>query len=312
MLDFVNYIAEKLEPEFPGVAIDTLAYQYTRKPPKTLKPRSNVIVRLCSIECNFHEPLDHPSNAAFADDIRRWSERSQRLYVWDYTTDFGHYLLPHPNYFVLGPNLRFFQAHGVRGVFEQGAYQSPGCEFAEMRAWVLAQLLWNPRQNDRALIREFLAGYYGPSAAGPLERYLELMDRAAAGYSLGCFSGLKAPHLKFPVLAEAEKLWQQAEAAAAPDPEYVERVQQARLTVRYAWLSRWTDLQQEAAALGAEWPLPNSRHQVAEEWRKVAQGRPGKPWTRVPQLNESGLTIEKWLERFAKDPGTSAAGSPSP
>ena len=53
LLEFVNYIAEKIEPEFPNVAIDTLAYQYTRKPPKTITPRKNAIVRLCSIECNF-------------------------------------------------------------------------------------------------------------------------------------------------------------------------------------------------------------------------------------------------------------------
>src|SRR6185312_2018133 len=72
MLAFVNYIAEQIEPEFPNVAVDTFAYQYTRKPPKTIKPRHNVIVRLCSIECNFREPLDHVSNASFAEDIRGW------------------------------------------------------------------------------------------------------------------------------------------------------------------------------------------------------------------------------------------------
>ena len=60
MLAFANYVGEKIEPEFPQVAVDTLAYQYTRKPPKTLKPRANVIVRLCSIECNFREPHEHP------------------------------------------------------------------------------------------------------------------------------------------------------------------------------------------------------------------------------------------------------------
>ena len=153
MLAFVNYIAEKIEPEFPHVAVDTLAYQYTRKPTRTLRPRPNVIVRLCSIECNFREPLDHPSNAAFAADIRGWAERADRLYIWDYTTDFAHYVQPHPNWFTLGANLRFFQKHHVRGVFEQGAYQSHGSEMAELRAWVLAQLLWNPQQDDRALIR---------------------------------------------------------------------------------------------------------------------------------------------------------------
>ena len=158
MLSFVNYIAEKIEPEFPDVAVDTFAYQYTRHPPKTIHPRPNVIVRLCSIECNFREPLDDPSNAAFLADLTTWSKICRRLYVWDYVTDFGNYVLPHPNWFVLGPNIRLFRDYGVKGVFEEGAYAGPGEEMAELRAWVLAQLLWNPQQDDRALIKEFLRG----------------------------------------------------------------------------------------------------------------------------------------------------------
>ena len=103
LLAFVNYVAEKIEPEFPDVAVDTLAYQYTRRPPLTIKPRPNVIVRLCSIECNFREPLDSPANAAFGDDLRNWSKICNWLYIWDYTTDFAHYVQPHPNWFTLGP-----------------------------------------------------------------------------------------------------------------------------------------------------------------------------------------------------------------
>ena len=102
MLAFVNYIAEKIEPEFPHVAVDTFAYQYTRHPPKTIRPRPNVIVRLCSIECNFREPLNDPSNAAFLADLAAWSKICPRLYVWDYVTDFAHYVLPHPNWFTAG------------------------------------------------------------------------------------------------------------------------------------------------------------------------------------------------------------------
>src|ERR1022692_3798068 len=196
MIALVNYIAEKMEPEFPDVAVDTLAYQHTRKPPRTLRPRPNVIVRLCSIECNFREPLDQPSNAGFGDDIRGWAKLAGRLYVWDYVTDFGNYLKPHPNWFSLGPNLRFFQTNHVRGVFEEGAYQSHGSEMAELRAWVLAQLLYNPRQDDRALIREFLDGYYGP-AGKPVESYLELLHNASQGFNLTCYSPIDAPFLHF-------------------------------------------------------------------------------------------------------------------
>jgi hypothetical protein len=302
MLAFVNYVAEKIEPEFPHVAVDTLAYQYTRKPPKTIKPRPNVIVRLCSIECNFREPLDHPSNAAFADDIRGWSKLCQRLYIWDYTTDFAHYVQPHPNWYTLGPNLRFFQQHNVRGVFEQGAYQSHGSEMAELRAWVLAQLLSNPQQDDHALVQEFLEGYYGPEAAPQLRRYLDLMHDASKGHNLTCYSPSGAPHLGFNPLAEAEKLWQQAEAAAANRPDFLERIRLGHLAVRYVWLSRWTQLRKEADALGAPWPLPDSRQQVAEEWMAVAKGPTGKPWTHVTLLSEGGLTPEKWVARFSEKP----------
>jgi len=298
MLAFVNYIAEKIEPDFPHVAIDTLAYQYTRKPPKTIRPRANVIVRLCSIECNFREPLEHPSNAAFADDIRGWSKICQRLYIWDYTTDFAHYVQPHPNWFVLGPNLRFFQQHNVRGVFEQGAYQSHGSEMSELRAWVLAQLLWNPQQDDRALIDEFLEGYYGPDAAPHLRRYLALMHDASKGHNLTCYSPSDAPHLRFKPLAEAERVWQQAEAAAANNAEFLERIRLGHLPVGYVWLSRWTQLRKECDALAAKWPLPDSRKQVADEWMNVARGVPGKGWTKITLLNEGGLTPEKWATRF--------------
>ena len=53
LLRFVNAIADAVAKEHPNVRIDTLAYQYTRKPPNTLRPHKNVIIRLCSIECCF-------------------------------------------------------------------------------------------------------------------------------------------------------------------------------------------------------------------------------------------------------------------
>jgi hypothetical protein len=306
MLDLVNYVAAQIESEFPLVAVDTLAYQYTRKPPKTIKPRPNVIVRLCSIECNFREPLEHPSNASFADDIRGWANICDRLYIWDYTTDFAHYVQPHPNWFTLGANVRFFQQNHVRGLFEQGAYQSYGSEMCELRAWVLAQLLWDPRKDDRALINEFLDGYYGKAAAAPIRGYFDLMFQASTGYNLTCFSKTDTPFLKFQHLAPAERLWQQAEAAVAGDPLLLARVRLARLPLRYAWLTLWPQLRAQCREAGAEWPLPASRKAVADEWLAVANGVPGLDWTKVSLVNESGLKPEKWIERFAEDPAEPA------
>lgn len=301
MIAFVNYIAERIEPEFPRVAVDTFAYQYTRKPPRHIRPRHNVIVRLCSIECNFREPLDHPSNAAFLADLEGWAKICSRLYVWDYTTDFHNYVQPHPNWFTLGANVRLFHKYRVRGVFEQGAYQGFGGEMGELRAWLLAQLLWNPQQDDRALIREFLDGYYGPAGAF-IVRYLQRLHDASKDFYLPCYTRAGAPHLKATVLVEAERLWQQAEQAVAQDPELTARVRLGHLPVRFVFLRDWTRLRQECAREKLEWPLAESRRAVAEEFAAVARGLPAKPWSVVHPLNEHGLTVEQFLAKLAQTP----------
>ncbi|MCC6729124.1 MAG: DUF4838 domain-containing protein [Chthonomonadales bacterium] len=302
MLALVNYIAERIEPEFPHVAVDTLAYQYTRKAPRTIKPRPNVIVRLCSIECNFAAPLEDPSNRAFAQDIRDWSRLSDRLYIWDYTTNFAHYVLPHPNWFALGPNVRFFQEHGVKGLFEQGAYQSFGSEMSELRAWLLAQLLWDPHQDDRKLIDEFLDGYYGKASARYIRQYMALLAREAKGYYMTCYSSPGAPFLRFATLSKAERLWEQAEEAAGPRADLRWRVRQGRLPVWYTWLVRWSPLRRECLKAGAEWPVPSSRKALASTWLEVATGPGPEGWAPMTRVNEGGLTPQALVAGFAEDP----------
>ncbi len=272
LLHLVNHVAAEVGKQYPDVAIDTLAYQYTRRPPRHVKPLPNVIVRLCSIECDFAHPLSAPSNQKFADDIRGWSKICQRVYIWDYTTNFAHYIQPHPNLRVLGPNIRFFVDHGVRGIFEQGAYTSLGAEFAELKAWVLAKLLWNPRLDDQALVREFVHGYYG-AAAAPMSEYIQLIhDEAEAKNTyLTCFSSATAEFLNLTMLAKAEKLLDQAEAEAKDDPAVLQRVQVARLPLRYVWATRWYEFQDQAAREKLAWPGPTDYTQNCRTFLDVAK-----------------------------------------
>ena len=260
LLRFVNAVAADIEPEFPALAIDTLAYQYTRKPPLLARPRPSVIVRLCSIECSFSRPLDDPRNKAFFDDLDSWSKIAARLYVWDYTTNFSHYVQPHPNYSVLAPNIRLFVDRNVRGIFEQGAYQSWGSEMAELRAWVLAKLLWDPSLDEERLREDFLSGYYGP-AAGPMDDYLEGLEQALAktGDALGCYSPADAKFLSFDTLARSWKILGSARRKARRSAEYGRRVMRAGLPVAYTVLTRWDALRKEAQRAGKTWPWAGTR-----------------------------------------------------
>jgi hypothetical protein len=300
MLRFVNAVAADIEQEFPNVAISTLAYQYTRKPPALTKPRHNVIVQLCSIECSFCRPLADERNKAFSDDIVGWSKISNRLYIWDYTTNFRHYTMPHPNLRVLGPNVKFFADHHVKGIFEQGAYQSYGAEMAELRAWVLAKLLWDPRRDGEKLTNEFIEGYYDP--AGPeMKAYLKVTHDAVeqSGDWLGCFESHTARYLSFDTLARGWQRLKAAEAAVQDDPALRLRVQVAQLPVLYVFLMRWNDLREGAKAANADWPLPQSAKDAYDQFLTLAKQ---KNMTRLNESQQGFGALERALERAQNQP----------
>jgi hypothetical protein len=236
MINFVNQVAEIVEKEFPRVAIDTLAYQYTRKPPKTIRPRHNVIVRLCSIECCFSHPLAACEvNRSFKSDLEGWAKVADRLYVWDYTTNFAHYIMPHPNLRVLKPNIQLYVKNKVRGIFEQGN-SAGGGEFAGLRAYMLAKFLWDPDYDERKAMREFLEAVYG-RAAGPVARYIALMHDKAGRDNSHCFIGSSpsGPLFSPAMIERARKLFDEAERVA-DNEEIRERVRLARLPIQYVEL----------------------------------------------------------------------------
>ncbi len=310
MIRFVNKVAEDIEEEFPEVAISTLAYQYTRKPPKLVKPRENVIVRLCSIECSFGVPFEHERNKAFQEDIIGWSKICDRLYIWDYVTNFKHHVLPHPNLNVLGPNVKFLVDHGAKGIFEQGAYSTNGAEMAELRAWVLAKLLWDPSLDSQKLIDEFLAGYYGP-AGKDIKAYLELIhnESAKAGDYLGCFAGIanskvnvgwhgaSSKFISYEVMAKSWNYLQSAEKSVSDDAVLRFRVQCAELPVMYAFMMCWKEMRQQADESGIKWPMPESIDEVYVRFVEIAKK---KNITRLNEWEKGYGNIDKALVEAKK------------
>jgi len=242
VLALVNRVAEAVEKEFPQNTVETLAYQWTRKPPRTLRPRKNVIVTLCSIECCFSHSLescDSAENAAFRTDLEDWSKTGARLWVWDYATDFAHDLLPFPNQHVRRDNIRYYLAHGVRGIFEQDTYNTPNSELAALGGYLTARFLWNPDYNEKLAFREFLYAYYG-RAAQAVREYIALMERPAREKDLHVhiFDKPDRPQVADDLLLRANGLWREAERRVEADPVRLRRVRISRLSVDYAIVER--------------------------------------------------------------------------
>ena len=252
MLRFVNRLAEELEEDYPNLVIDTLAYNYTQAAPSKTVPRHNVCVRVCSIRCCFMHPLTECTDAkgpnglqwtrteTFLFDLQEWGKICDRIYVWDYTTNFAYYIAPFSNFGSIRENMRFYYENGVRGMFPQGNSQSVSGEFGELRAYLLAKLMWNPYMSEEEYYRhmdEFLEAYYGEGWQG-IRAFIDLTTELAANEG-SCINIYEAPLnsiTKEEYLAhetDIEAWWNTAEELAGDRLEYVKR---SRLQWRYIQL----------------------------------------------------------------------------
>ncbi len=253
VLNLVNHVARAVAAEFPDKLVDTLAYQYTRKPCRTMRPEPNVIIRLCSIECDFAHPFEMRStkeNQAFCDDIEAWAKMANRLWVWNYNTSFANYLVPFPNLLVRGPNIRYMIANNVRGIFEQDVYNTPLGQWSLISGYLGAKLLWNPNYDADLAINEFLQGVYG-DAATPMRLYIDLIHDAVSDPAtvMGIWIGADAPFFSDALFARADALFNVAEEAVADEPETLERVRIARLPVDYCIMERTRSMSSDAFVL---------------------------------------------------------------
>lgn len=233
MVHFVNKVAEA----FSDKTISTLAYQHTRKPPKT-NPRENVLITLCSIECDRSAPIAEKCTD-FAQDLKGWGKLTNNIRIWDYTTQFTNYLAPFPNIRTLKPNIELFKNNSAKWIFEQ--HSNNPSDLFELRSYITAKLLWNPDLNLDDLIIEFTNGYY--QEAGPfIKEYIDLIhtklkeDPEFFLFLYGDPSEAFDSYLSPAMLDEYTSLFDQAEAVVSNDLEILNRIKTARLGLDYAVL----------------------------------------------------------------------------
>jgi hypothetical protein len=259
VLDIANAVAERVAQEFPGKWVMAPAYAWGIQLPKTLRPRENLMISVAPIENDFGHPVatgSQEQNVRFRAQMGEWAGLGRPIWVWDYTTNFTHYLMPHPNLDVLAPNLRYYADRGVTGYMAQGSHTCINAEFSRLRMWVLAKAMWNPVGDNRGLVEEFCNGYYG--AAGPaVLQYIDAIHtpvRERADLRVACYNDFGAPWLHPDVLARAEGFLRAAEAAAANDDALRDRVRLAHLPLQYVLAVRQPSSatwRQTEAALGA-------------------------------------------------------------
>ena len=239
-LTFVNAVAERIEKIHPDVLIGTYAYQYTRKPPKTIRARSNVMIQLCSIECCDFHAIDDPTcslNRAFCADMAAWQEKADHIFIWHYNTNFRGYMLPFPNLRSIGKSVEYFSKNKGRGVFMQAAGNGFSTELSDLRNYVMSRCLWKPGRDSWKEAEDFCRLHYR-EAAQPIWEYLtyyhDLVD--ASGTHPTCFPTATTLCIDSDSARKTFAYFQEALALAESD-EVRARVEKASLCAYRAMLN---------------------------------------------------------------------------
>ena len=235
VITFVNKVAQR----FPDKIISTLAYRYTRKAPKAVKPLPNVNIMLCTIECDRNYPIENDATVgSFRYDFDEWSKITDNFIMWDYVIQFSNLMAPFPNLRVLQPNMQYFVRNGVSAHFQQGNI-SKGGEFCELRPYLIAKLLWNPDVDLQAVMTDFLEGYY-EEAGSYIAQYIELMhnELERSGLKLTIY-GNPADHaaegfLRDELMDQYNSFFDDAEKSVQDKPDVLERVRTARLPLTFS------------------------------------------------------------------------------
>lgn len=236
ILNFVNQVAA----HFPKKKIATLAYIYSRKAPKHIKPASNVAIQLCAIETardGINQPIaTSPIHSAFRNDMLEWSKICKDIVVWDYVIQFQNLISPFPNFAVMQDNIQFYVNNNATGIFCQGNREKGG-EFAELRSYLLSKLLWNPNCDFEAIMIDFLNGYYG-AGGHYLYKYIKMMESELnkSGLKLsidGEPESHRTGYLSESCVEQYNKLFDKAEKCTKDQPEVFSRVRKERMGLMY-------------------------------------------------------------------------------
>jgi hypothetical protein len=170
-------LLNKLAKQFPKQQFFSTAYITTQLPPQfKLEPNAGVMVSTMAFPKGVVIERSAASGTVKAT-FSAWKKVTDKIYLWDYAINFDNYFDAYPTLKIAQQNLKYYQQLGVTGVFMQGS-EDRYSTFADVKAYVYAQLLQNPNIDVDKYIRLFFESKYPAVSSLLYDYYLNLENKA--------------------------------------------------------------------------------------------------------------------------------------
>lgn len=165
---FLNEVADEVRRDFPDRFITTYAYFWTEDTPR-FRVAPNVIPYLTADRSMWVDPVFAADDRAL---IARWGAVGPKfIALYDYLYG-SPFFVPRPTLWAVTEPIPYAWAHGARAYYAEmvanWALDGP-------KAWLAAQLLWNPQLDPKVLIDEYYSRFW-KEAAGPMRAFYGLCD----------------------------------------------------------------------------------------------------------------------------------------
>ena len=253
LLHFLNQVAAAIEKDYPDIYIQSLAYQYTQKPPKTIKAHPKIIMQSCN--STIAAPLlpDKPNGKV----MQKWAEHTSNLALWSYWRTYeGDEYWPYIRCrSTLQKEMQFCRDLNVFRYFAENENNVERC-FYMFQYYLFSKLTVDPDLDMAKTTEIFMKGYYGKAAA-VMTRYLEYLEKRQMVREWA-----DLPNMKFfqdeEFYKTANQLLDEAEKLVADDPRSLQHVHWERIVID-------SSLLRQQDKLGH---LIKDREALIKRWRK--------------------------------------------
>jgi hypothetical protein len=268
--DMVLSTADRVRKMYPAAKFATFAYQFSFLPPKNMDIPEYLLVETAPIHADFGQPFFDKRNKDVDEALRGWNAIAENLSIWTYNTNFQNYLQPLPNMYAMFEDIKYLaKFNSIKGYFGQGAYNTKGAEFADLRMWVASRLLWDNDADYKRLIDEFCDGYYG-EASIYIKKYIKLLHESLdkTNERISSKQRITSKYLNLSFIMQADSLMAKTDLAA--EGVYSKHVHQVRLGVDMTILLREHMYKADAESKGIKWRKDEGRLERFREYTQEA------------------------------------------